>query len=228
MTIFFLVKVFDEEQHAEDFVRGKLYSNRLSYFRKLEESEAANRGDRYEGVVDWHQPSEIEIVINGRTLTDLAGPVSVQMNWHDHINVFCVYAAHSGSFESLTHENLADFKRQLEISEDCQKLGGHAVLVTNVTQFFERVRSAARENNYGLSSGLVEYYNPETFSGSFSENEAIFKKRDEFQHQKEYRFAIDTGVEGDKPITLEIGDISDITSRCNVMDINNSLEIKLP
>ena len=55
-TIYFLVKVFSDKKYAEDFVNGKLFANRLSYFRKLEEEQQANRGDRHEGVVGWHQP----------------------------------------------------------------------------------------------------------------------------------------------------------------------------
>lgn len=93
-TIFFFVKVFDKEEYAEDFIKGKLFSNRLSFFRKYEENESANRGDKHEGVVGWHQPDQIRLEINGRIITDLAGPVMTQMNWHDHLNVFCIYAAH--------------------------------------------------------------------------------------------------------------------------------------
>jgi len=227
-TIFFLAKIFNEEKYATDFVSGKLFANRLSYFKKLEEAEGANRGDQHEGVVSWHQPDQVQVEINGRTLIDLAGPVSTQMNWHDHLNVFCIYAAHSGDFVNVTPENMTDFKKYLEIPDDCLKLGQHAVLVTNFSQFIERVKSAVQAKNYGLNAGLVEYYNPETFSGNFTEEESVFKKRDEYKHQKEYRFSIDSGAEGKTPMILEIGDISDITMRCNVADINKYLEIKLP
>jgi hypothetical protein len=227
-TIFFLVKIFDDEKYARDFRSGKLFANKLSYFRNLEEDQNSNRGDMHEGVVSWYQPDQIKLEINGRTLTDLAGPVSVKMNWHDHLNIFCIYAAHSGEFDHLSHENLADFKKQLEIPEDCLNLGKHAVVVTNFTQFMDRVKAATRKNNYGLNASLVDYYNPDTFSGTFSEEEAVFKKRNEYSHQKEYRFAFDIGVTGKEPLFLDIGDISDITTQCNVAGINKLLEIKLP
>ncbi len=225
--MFFFVKVFDDEKYAEDFIKGKLFVNRLSYFRKLEEGESANRGDKHEGVVSWHQPDQVNIEINGRVITELAGPVSTQMNWHGHLNVFCIYAAHSGEFDGVSEETLAAFKKQLELPEECQNLGEYAVLVTRVNQFIERIKISAKENNYGLTAGLVEYYDPDKFNGSFTENESIFKKRDEYKYQKEYRFAIDTGIEGKKAISLDIGDISDITMRCKVSDINKYLEIKL-
>ncbi|MEG0010305.1 MAG: hypothetical protein RR721_17030 [Aeromonas sp.] len=226
-TIFFLVKIFDNKKYAQDFVDGKLFANRLSYFRRLEEHDKANRGDKYEGVVSWIQPEEASLVINGRSITELAGPVSVQMNWHDDLNVFCIYAAHSGSFNYLSHENIDEFRKQLEIPEDCLKLGGYAAVVTNFTQFFERIQNAVIENDYGMNAGLVDYYDPNEFSGSFSETEAIFKKRSEFSHQKEYRFAFDTGASGETPLALDIGDISDIVTLCDAGKVNKILEIRL-
>ncbi len=227
-TIFFLVKVFENEDFADQFLKGNVFAKRLSYFRKLEEGEDANRSDQHEGVVSWHQPGKVNIEINGRLITDLAGPVSVKMHWHDQLNVFCIYAAHSGEFEGVSEDNLLSFKKQLEIPEECLKLGGCAVLITSVSQFIDRVRKSVERNNYGMTAGLVEYYDPETFHGSFSETESIFRKRDEFKHQKEYRFAFDTGIQGDDPLILNVGDISDIAFKCKVTDINSFLDVKLP
>lgn len=227
-TIFFFVKVFDKKEYAEDFIKGNLFSNRLSFFRKHEENESANRGDKHEGVVSWHQPDQIRLEINGRVITDLAGPVMTQMNRHDHLNVFCIYAAHSGEFDRISEETIDAFKKQIAIPEDCEKLGEYAVIVTNVTKFIERIKAAARFNTYSFNAGLVEYYNPTSFNGSFSEVESIFRKRDEYRHQKEYRFAFDTGTVGEDPLVLNIGDINDITMQCKVSDINRYLEVKLP
>lgn len=226
-TIFFFVKVFDKKEYAEDFIKGKLYSNRLSFFRKYEEENSANRGDKHEGVVGWYQPDQIRLEINGRIITDLSGPVMTQMNWHDNLNVFCIYAGHSGEFDDISEETIEDFKKQISIPEECENLGEYAVIVTNVTKFIERVKAAVSYNNYGLNAGLVEYYDPISFNGSFSDIESIFRKRDEYKHQKEYRFSFDTGVAGNDPLILNIGDISDITMQCKVSDINAQLEVKL-
>jgi hypothetical protein len=227
-TIFFFVKVFDRQEYAEDFVKGNLFANRLSFFRKYEEEGAGNRGDKHEGVVSWHQPDQIRLEINGRLITGLAGPVMTQMHWHDHLNVFCIYAAHSGEFEEVSEETLDAFKEQIAIPNDCQKLGKYAVIVSSASEFIKRIRTAVSANNYGLNAGLVEYYDPTDFHGSFSEIESIFRKRDEYKHQKEYRFAFDTGIEGDNPLILNIGDISDITMQCEVSDVTRYLKIKLP
>lgn len=227
-TIFFFVKIFDDKNYALDFMNGKMFSNRLSYFRNLEESQSANRGDKNEGLVSLFQPEQVNVEINGRLLTDLAGPISIKMNWHDNLNVFCIYAAHSGDFESLNTENFNEFKKQLEIPEECLKLGKYAVIITSVSKFIERVQLATDKYDFGLQADLVEYYDPVTFHGSFNENEAVFKKRDEYSHQKEYRFAFDCGVTGEDPLVVEIGDISDITMLCDASDVNVKLEMKLP
>lgn len=59
-VIFFLAKVFDNENYAEDFISGKVFANRLSYFKELEEEDSANRSDRHEGTVSWYQPDQIK------------------------------------------------------------------------------------------------------------------------------------------------------------------------
>ena len=48
-TVFFLVKFFDNPNHADDFVHGRVFANRLSRFKKAEDSDAFGRMDRHEG-----------------------------------------------------------------------------------------------------------------------------------------------------------------------------------
>jgi len=227
-TIFFFAKIFDNDKYASDFVSGKLYANRLSYFRKLDETSSSNRGDKHEAIVGWHQSNQVLVTLNDIPLTDIVGPMSVQMNWHGNLNLFCIYAAHTGSYEAVSSDNLQDFKQQMKIPDDCLKLGQYAVLVTSVSQFIDRVKAAVVKMNYELKAGLVTYYDPESFSGAISEEESAFRKRDEYQHQREYRFCIDTGTVGDDPIVLDIGDIGDITLRCSTAEVNGLLQINLP
>lgn len=226
-TIFFLVKIFSEEKYASDFMRGTLYSNRLSFFRKLEEDQESNRGDRFEGVVGWHQPDDIVLRINGHIIEGLAGPVALQLNKHNNLHLFCLFAGHSGNIDSISLKNIDELKTQVSIPDDCLKLGTHAVVVMNVTEFFHRVKNSAEKNNFALKGALIDYYNPDKLNGNIPEDSAIFKKRDEFQHQKEYRFSIDTGTIGDGPLLFDIGDISDITMKIPVEKLNSSLEFKL-
>lgn len=227
-TIFFFVKIFSKKAHAEDFLRGTLYSNRLAFFKKFEEDAKANRSDRHEAVVGWYQPDKISLNLNGREMKDLVAPVSLQMLKHNDLNVFCIYAAHSGPFEVITDENIFDLRDYLKIPSDCLELGDYAVVVTQAKTFIDRVRGTVKDEGFGLKAGLVEYYDPTVFSGGFSEDEAVFRKRKEFQHQREYRFSFDTDTPGDEPLKLNIGDISDIASLCSTHEVNNLLQVTLP
>ena len=220
--IFFFVKFFKEEDHAKQFVSGVMYANRISYFKGIEES---NRGDRHEGAI-LLQPDQARIKINGMDITgDLAEAVEVQMNWTNDLNVFCMYAAHSGDQETLSVESIDDFKEMMRIPEDCLSFGSHAVVITSASKFLQRVKAAALRENYGVHGRLVKYYDPRNFhGGSPEEIEPIFNKRDEYEHQHEYRIAI-TGVEGNGPLILDIGDISDISTLMDAAEINDKLKV---
>ena len=87
----------------------------------------------------------------------------------------------------------------------------------------KRIETAAEQKGYRLSRGLVKYYDPDKFHGSFSDREAVFRKRIEYAYQQEYRFLIDTLVIGDWPVVLKIGDIRDITSCFLSSKINEEL-----
>ena len=107
--IVFLAKAFEEKEHAEAFLKGSMYANRLSHFKKLE--GAYGRGDEYEGAImpplddfaftlEATNPTTGEVV-GGTTITgeDLAAPAILSLKRFNHINVFCMYA---GRFEDTT------------------------------------------------------------------------------------------------------------------------------
>ncbi|WP_420635886.1 hypothetical protein [Candidatus Palauibacter sp.] len=234
--IFFFAKFLAKEAYVHDVMAGRLHVNRLACFKDFEEEATCNRGDRHEGVVHWLQPDGIRLVLNGRDLTpDLAGPVEIGMSWLNHIHVFCLHAAHSGSLDltDLTSGTIDGLREKLEIPSECRQLGEHAIIIRNVRQFIDRIETAAKLKDHRVHRGLVRYYNPDTFHGRFDGIEAAFRKRDEYRHQREYRFAIDTRTTGVDPLILNIGDISDIAIPCKTATINDmflrgSIEIKRP
>ena len=237
--IFFLAKVFDQEEYARAFMRGDIFANRLSHFKMIEDGE--RRGDEYEGAIMPQlegliitlQPTDSdtgemlgEITIPGH---DLAAPPIIAPEWFDDINVFCMYAGHSGNFQQISSDDLPDLKKQLELSEDYIGLGEHAVFVTNVEEFLRRVKAAAHREGHGICQGVVEYYDPNVGTPpAHSRVASIFTKREQYAYQKEFRIAIDTRTSGTKPITLNIGSISDIALHLRTGDINRGFILSLP
>ena len=224
--ISFLVKFFEKEIHAKKFVHGEIFARKLSEFKQAEDGGDSGRMDRNEGTTALLQPGKCSLKINGMDMSDdLAGPIQVQMDWVGDLNVFCLHAAHSGDLDStsLSNDNVEALRQGLTIPKKCLCLGKHAVVVMNVPEFINRMRSFARAKNYpGIKWGLVEYYDPETFHGNFPDEEAAFRKQKDHSYQREFRFAMNSGSSGEKPqpLIMNIGDISDITLQLESSELN--------
>ncbi len=222
------MKFFEKEEYLEDFLNGKLYLNRLSYFINIEEENYSNRYDKYESALCWLQPEKMELQLNGHTFNsnDFVEPILIQKNASLNLNILSLYAGHSGEFKSLSKESLSNFKENLMVNENNNSLGTYAAIIYKTKEFIERVKQAVIENKFAMTAGLIDYYDPVHHHGFFSEHENIFKKRLEFKEQQEYRFAIDTNTKGDNPLTLEVGQMKDIASECNITDFNKNIQIK--
>ena len=205
--IFFLAKFFHEQEYANGFVRGRLFANRLPYFKQIEGDDG--RGDEYEGAImsgsndltvtltakDAETGEELSSVTIRRD--DLVAPLIMQPHWFDHISVFCMYASHSGSIQNIADGNAQLIKKDIEVPEACLKLGKYAVVITDIGEFLRRVQLAAPRSKYRVWRGLVRYYDPDVGTPPVrSDMETIFTKRMEYQYQSEFRFAIDTGRSG--------------------------------
>ena len=219
-TIIFLAKFFEIDEHADQFVRGNIHCNTLRKFKKMEDKRFPGRADSDEGTTAWLQPDEIDIQIAGVRLAGLAAPVQVQMNWLNDVHLFCMVAGHTGKLD-VRHLLTEDLQQELVIPRACLDLGQYVVLVTNVTEFIKRMDAAGAGTDYRYARGLVKYYDPKTFHGEFRDVEAAFWKQDHYSYQREFRFAFETGRMDNHPLTIEIGDISDITARMRSSDLLN-------
>ena len=78
-VMLFFVKFFSRKKYARAFMQGKVYANRLSYFKSIEGTDYSGRADRHEGVIGWFQPSKGRLTINEMDFTgDLSGPIEMQ------------------------------------------------------------------------------------------------------------------------------------------------------
>ena len=221
--VFLLVKFFGNKDHADEFVRGSVFCNRLSRFREGESDDATGRIDKHEGTNIWLQPENARLQLNGFDMSDdLAGPIAIQMNWLNQLHLFCLHAAHSGDLdlENPTGRTVDALRREMLIPEACFALGEHAVVIRDVPEFIRRMHLAAQVQGYRIAKGLVRYYDPDTFHGHFREVESVFWKQAEYSYQREFRFLIDTRMPGGGPLRLEIGDISDITLQLRSSELN--------
>ena len=226
--IFFLAKFFEKEKYANDFMNGRLYANRLSFFKRIEDDGGANRGDKHEGTMVWGQPGLAQIEINGHNISnDLAGPVSLSSNRLDQFNLVCLYAGNTKDYSPVPKPEISKIRSQLLISRECEQFGKYAVLIKDGPEFLNRVKRAAKSKNYREAHGLVEYYNPDTFHGNFPGISGAFMKQDKYRYQREYRIVIETGSTGISPIVLDIEGLSDITMQSNIREINQNLQVHL-
>jgi len=198
--IYCLIKTYTCEEHAKAFIdAGEMYCRTLKKFKEIEDE---NRGDEFEGTSHWFQAKEVKIsltvmnksdeVLNTINLgeSDLAAPTVFQPTIFDSFNLFCMYAIVIEDFaESYSTNDEKQFLKgkinrsiseQIQIDSRYQDFGDHAVVIWNVEKFIERVKSHARNNNMKICHGLVEYFDPETFTGSFKCVEAIFRKRKKY------------------------------------------------
>lgn len=197
-----------QREHMEQFRKGLLYMNTLSYFRGLDGDPA--RADRYEGLTHIFQPKDIVMTISAPGFgeitagpKDLAGATTLSLNSESCCNLFCLHAI-------TTPVNGALFPSEHEW------FGDSVVLVLTAPDFLARVVAAAKARTFAGKSGLVEYYDDDTYTGKLDK----FKKSKRFIHQREYRIAI--GSPGTDPLILDIGDIAGITSEVvSLCEANN-------
>ena len=229
----YLVKFFSERSHADQFVAGSLFFNRLSYFKKIEGRDG--RPDANEAVALWWQPNDISIQFSAVpelniTSKDLAGPVSMSYNYHDYLHIFCMYAISipdyvfgQPTFE-CNEDEAASIKKLLTFDERCFQFGEFAVVV-HTGSFIERLKTALK-GRYACKARAVEYYDERLFHGSFDRNDIPFRKQKRFEYQREFRFCIDTGTKDVTPFILNIGSIEDISRRVQSKQLNSLFEFK--
>ena len=229
-AIMYLIKMFD----ADQFINGRLYLNRLSYFQQLEQAKADGRPDENEAVAAWLQKASIQFKDHPElniTSENLARPISISFDRHSNIHVFCMTAMHTGTFECVdglvdyTEDGADKLKKQLELHKDCLSFGQFAVVV-NAREFFLRAKAAIESKGYVFNARLVDYFDPETFDGRFAWGNIPFTKALKFSYQKEYRITVDTKANGNDPITIEIGNICDCAAKIRTAEVNRSFKLE--
>lgn len=194
----------------------------LEDFQNLENDIA--RSDSKEAVSHCFQPDTVNIQFNEITIesNELAGAVIVQTKEFDFYNIFCLYAINNGNFQELNDDNYSEFINSLQIHENNKAFGDFCVVIHNVETFIERVKKAVLKKNFSMKANFVNYYDIDSFSGSFNGIDAVFHKHDKFSYQNEYRIVIDNKLANNEAYDLNIGDISDICTVSSIDAINSA------
>ena len=220
-----LVKFLAEEAYLRDLLAGKIYANRLSCFKKIEESDDTGRGDRHEDVVAWYQPDRGVLKLDGVDIVPyIDRPIEIHSNQLDHLNLFCTTY---GSVEDDVLNGIADddpgeLSNTLVVSKDLRSLGQYAVVIRDIGEFIWRMKETADARAYVIGHRPVDYYNPDSYHGATSLTDAVFCKQDRYSYQNEFRFVIVTRCAGDGPVILEIGDIRDIALGVRTTELGES------
>ncbi len=203
-----LMKTYAERKHAIAFMQGTMFANPLSYFKRIEEGNI--RRDTDEGIMTMPLTEGFKLELTSSAMdnpivmkrSDLAEPPTLRPRWFDAINLFCMH--------------LIDMHREgntgtLTIPTRAMSFGRHAVVILEVYEFIRRVKEAVNRAGYQLSYKPVEYYDPVTgIHTNPATLEPIFTKRNDYQEEQEFRFAIVQMLAVPTPLELDMGPIHDI------------------
>jgi hypothetical protein len=133
-------------------------------------------------------------------------PILINMGVRAY-NVFCMYSvptSHCGS---------------PEVDPRCFDFGDSFVAVLDSQKFLNRVKRAAEKLGFSLDCHLVEYFDPDAYSGEVGP----FRKPKHFDYQQEFRIIITPGTV--EPVKLKVRTLKDITTDIfSLADINTLIE----
>ena len=211
----FLLKCFSQKRHADQMRAGMLLARRLKWFRR---TEAGPRADENEGAILYEDAEFAIRAGDGQwQRLELAGPVRHNYPAIDNLHVFCMTGLRSGEDAEDPWETIEQIKRQVEESRSTlDGFGKHAVILLDSEEFLRRVAKATeREGIRQWCCGPVQYYDAYPVSVTIQSSptfKPVFLKRRRYALEREFRLAFNTHTEGDDPLCLDIGDISDIST----------------
>lgn len=182
---------------------GLVYCNPITYFLDREKDNGDGRIDVYENVVEIIKPKTDHILLkpakDENAVFKKLSVTSLELRKYisePAINLFCLYA-----FELPMNEPLGiPFKIPLP------KIGGDTcLLITNPQEFVNRIMSFLISKNLSYEYSFVKYISYE----QHTIKKDVFMKHERYADQREFRFAING--KHNEPLSLSIGDISDIS-----------------
>jgi hypothetical protein len=223
------VKFFDQEEHADQFRRGNLYLNRLSYFMSIEAGETDLRADPYEVVTTWHQPGRVwyKIVLDGVGEFEIPKESIIRPSptWKiadKYKHVFCMYAVTAPvdiGVRGQDGESAGLIHKQLQLGKKAFPQSSFACIV-NADKFIERINTELPYQRFKYAYRPVTYYDNQTFHGEFGPDCVPFMKQKRFEQQQEFRIVIDPITHDNNAISIHVGDLSAFVMKMSVDNID--------
>lgn len=200
---------FGSEKFMTDLIdNGTIYMNSIETFRKTEDDLL--RGDSYEGIKQiWNLPGgQFEIP----ALQHKGNYINMHIkDSYEYVygNIYSLYAISSYGFRK---------PEDFFIDKRMKAFGSHFVMIKDLPEFFNRIKTRLSLFGYPYHDGFVEYYDKNIINGRIT----VFQKPNEFEYQKEFRFYID------KPavtaVSFNIGNLRDIAE---IFPIEHASELRL-
>ena len=196
---------FQSAERIQQLREGHLYAKTLDYYRKLEESTGNKEiGDGFEAMIHLNEAiikfpdTGEEIILNDELIRTT----------HSDDYVFCMFGIYpqmdSFTFTELQKEKMLSF-------------GDTALIILDSKAFIERVIKAAEKAGFTAYFSGVKYYDETVDNASMiidmlkGMHNIAFWKRESYKYQQEGRFVFVSDKCHDDHITLDIGDIIDIS-----------------
>lgn len=198
VNLFALLK-FGKVEHLKNLQEnGTLFLNSIQALRK----ENDFRNDTYEGASKVASHPQGTATVTAKFADGTEIPINyINLSYVEKRefvlgNICSFYSISSKDFEN------GEF---IPVDKRMQEFGTHAILITDIKEFFNRVENKILEMKCNCYHGHVRYFDETSFIGDIS----LFQKRSRYQYQNEYRIYVDSKKE--IPITLELGSLKDIS-----------------
>ncbi|PVH26308.1 hypothetical protein [Sphingobacterium corticibacter] len=191
---------FGQRIHLEEFQKGKIYMNSLSWFaNQPEENFIGDRLEGLRGVKSIPEPSFFKLRAKDKEFHfKSVGPSLLYPNRRYQGNIFCLY----GGSEDLLEKYLFGLRGKLPIQDSFGKSEAFA-LINKPRLLIEKIVDYCKDNAYEVSYNRVDYKDYSKIDTALTP----FCKRHKYSHQHEFRIYIKKNEDG--PLILDIGDISD-------------------
>lgn len=190
------------KDHMEDLLcNGHVYMNPLRYFAKLESNSP--KADHEEGTLYCMNAEgaklRVQKINSWKTLGSIKGGIRYRNNDFDSVNIYCLHTKMHNDYDTIFQLKQLHF-------------GDYYILFKDANEFMNRLKFKLNSKGHQVESGLVEYFDKKSYSGPMG----IFSKFSNHSHEQEFRIAVIPGT--GQPMSVKLGDISDIAIFGNCSD----------